>query len=97
MSNLEVIKKFLNGEHAQTPLREIYSEGKKYKGRTLHTEKQSDRLLHLVNYKTTIARLNGDTVELNVNVYSRTTTKIQNMIKETATSKGLKIVEYIKI
>lgn len=47
MNNLEVIKKFLKGEKAQTPLRQVYGG---YKGRTLTTDGEE-----LINYSTVIA------------------------------------------
>ena len=92
MSNLEVIKKFLKGENAQTPLRNIY--GRYSKGRTLYTEENEEKNeIHLINYDTTIAILKGDIVEVNENKYSQTTSKIQNQIKRQAEINGLKIVK----
>lgn len=92
MSNLEVIKTFLRGENAQTPLRNIY--GWYSKGRTLYTEENEEKNeIHLINYNTTIAILKGDIVEVNENKYSQTTSKIQNQIKRQAEINGLKIVK----
>lgn len=92
MSNLEVIKTFLRGENAQTPLRNIY--GWSCKGRTLYTEENEEKNeIHLINYDTTIAILKGNTVEVNENKYSQTTSKIQNQIKRQAERYGLKIIK----
>lgn len=50
MNNLEVIKRFLEGNKGQTPLRGIQNGYYIYKGRTLTTDGQS-----LINYTTEIA------------------------------------------
>lgn len=87
MKNEDVIRKFLKGEQAKTPLRDVWGYGK---GRTLYT-----CFNVLVNYDTNIAIYFEDTKEvlLNVNKYSVTTTKIQNTIRRVAEEYGLKVVE----
>ena len=50
MSNLEVIKRFLEGEEGQTALRDILNGYYTYKGRTLTTDGNE-----LTNYNTVIA------------------------------------------
>lgn len=88
MSNENVIREFLSGGQAKTPLRNINCGYYSYKGRTLYTEENN-----LINYKTTIASLINGKVYLNINKYSSTTSKIQSKIRQLATSKGLEIVE----
>lgn len=88
MSNESVIKEFLSGRQAKTPLRNINCGYYSYKGRTLYTEENN-----LINYKTTIATLKDNVLYLNINKYSATTSKIQTQIKQLAISKGLEIVE----
>lgn len=88
MNNERVIKTFLDGGQAKTPLRDIQNGYFTYKGRTLYTDGNN-----LVNYKTTMATLRDGKVYLNTKKYSATTSKIQNLIRRLATSKGLEIVE----
>lgn len=88
MSNENVIKTFLSGGQAKTPLRTINCGYYSYKGRTLYTDENN-----LINYKTTIATLKDNKLYLNINKYSSTTSHIQSKIRQLATSKGLEIVE----
>ena len=88
MSNENVIKEFLSGRQAKTPLRTINCGYYSYKGRTLYTEENN-----LINYKTTIATLKDNVLYLNINKYSVTTSKIQSQIRRLAISKGFEIVE----
>ena len=88
MSNENVIKAFLSGNQAKTPLRNINAGYYTYKGRTLYTEENN-----LINYKTTIATLKDGKVYLNINKYSSTTSHIQSKIRHLASAKGLEIVE----
>ena len=88
MSNENVIKEFLSGRQAKTPLRTINCGYYSYKGRTLYTEENN-----LINYKTTIATLKDNILYLNINKYSVTTSKIQSQIRRLAISKGFEIVE----
>lgn len=80
MNNLEVVKKFLNGEQGATAKRPLMTGGT---GRTLYTQGNK-----LINYNTVIATLNGTgeqtrEVEVNATYYSNTTSKIQtSIIKE---------------
>lgn len=89
MSNEKVIRAFLNGYQAQTPLRDInggyYGS---YRGRTLYTKDNK-----LVNYNTNMARLEEGVVYINKSKYSVTTSKIQTMIKSLASQYGLQVVE----
>ena len=89
MTNLQVIKAFLNKECAHTPTREIINGIYGYKGQTLATDG-----LKLVNYSTVIARhISANVVEINVKKYSVTTTKNQNKLIELAKEYGYDIVE----
>lgn len=88
MSNEKVIRAFLNGYQAQTPLRNIINGYYSYKGRTLYTQGNK-----LVNYSTNMARLEEGVVYINKNKYSSTTSKIQTMIKGLASQYGLQVVE----
>ena len=88
MSNETVIKAFLSGRQAKTPLRNIRNGYYSYKGRTLYTDENN-----LINYKTTIATLKGNKLYLNINKYSNTTSHIQSKIRRLAESMGLEIVE----
>lgn len=77
MNNVEVIKNFIQGKEAHTPKR-TNKWGETLQ--TLHTEGNE-----LYNYNTVIARLNGTgeqtkEVEINVNYYSSTTSKIQTLL-----------------
>ena len=88
MSNERVIRVFLRGEQAKTPLRDIINGYYSYKGRTLYTQGNK-----LVNYSTNMARLEEGVVYINKSKYSRTTSKIQTMIKSLASQYGLQVVE----
>jgi hypothetical protein len=88
MSNENVIKTFLSGGQAKTPLRTIQNGYYSYKGRTLYTEENN-----LINYRTTIATLKDNKLYLNINKYSNTTSHIQSKIRRIASSKGLEIIE----
>ena len=88
MNNERVIKEFLNGNQAKTPLRNIQNGYYTYKGRTLYTDGNN-----LINYSTTIATLKDGKLYLNINKYSSTTSHIQSKIRQLATGKGLEIVE----
>jgi hypothetical protein len=75
MNNLEVIKRFLEGNKGQTSLRDIPSGYYMYKGRTLTTDGQS-----LINYDTEIAYKKDGKLYLNKTKYSVTTSKIQSQL-----------------
>lgn len=89
MTNEKVIQAFLNKEKAQTNLRDVSFGVYTYKGRTLIS--YGDKLL---NYSTTIAFWQDNTLYLNVKKYSQTTSKIQNKIRSLASDKNISIVEY---
>lgn len=89
MKNENVIKKFLEGEQAQTPLRDIQHGYYTYKGRTLYTRDNE-----LINYSTRIAYIEDNTLYINTKKYSSTTSKIQNSIKLLAQNTNYNIVEY---
>lgn len=86
MTNIEVIKRFLNKRAGHTPLR-LTQNG--YKEMTLKTNG-----LELINYSTRIAYWENGILYLNTNKYSRTTSKIQKDLKDLAISSDLKIIEY---
>lgn len=88
MSNEKVIRAFLNGYQAQTPLRDIINGYYSYKGRTLYTQGNK-----LVNYSTNMARLEDGVVYINKNKYSVTTSKIQTMIRSLASQYGYQVIE----
>ena len=88
MDNETVIKAFLSGKQAKTPLRTIRNGYYSYKGRTLYTDENN-----LINYKTTIATLKDNKLYLNITKYSNTTSHIQSKIRRLAESMGLEIVE----
>jgi hypothetical protein len=88
MSNENVIKAFLSGNQAKTPLRTIQNGYYTYKGRTLYTDGNN-----LINYSTTIASLIDGKVYLNIKKYSSTTSHIQSKIRRLATGKGLELIE----
>ena len=77
MTNLDVIKNFINREEGKTPLRNIIDEYRVYKGRTLASDGKS-----LYNYNTLIA-YHSDNGKLYINreKYSATTSKIQTQIR----------------
>jgi hypothetical protein len=91
MSNEKVIKKFLEQEKAQTPLRNIVNGyyGYTYKGRTLWTRENE-----LINYNTRIAYIEENTLYINTKKYSSTTSKIQSKLKQLASLTNYDIVEY---
>lgn len=89
MSNEKVIKKFLEREQAQTPLRDIVHGYYSYKGRTLYTKDNE-----LINYSTRIAYIEDNTLYINTKKYSVTTSKIQSKIKYLASLTNYNIVEY---
>lgn len=91
MKNENVIKKFLEGEQAQTPLRTIgyYSSNYSYKGRTLWTRDNE-----LINYNTRIAYIKDNTLYINTKKYSSTTSHIQSKIKYLGKEYNYDIVEY---
>ena len=89
MKNENVIKKFLEGEQAKTPLRNINNYYNSYKGRTLYTRDNE-----LINYNTRIAYIEGNTLYINVKKYSSTTSTIQNKIKSLGKEYNYNIVEY---
>lgn len=93
MSNLEVIKKFLKKEKAQTNLRNILNGYYTYKGRTLQTKNENIGFC-LYNYNTIIAFILNDTLYLNTKKYSSTTSKIQTQLRNQATYTDYKIKEY---
>ena len=93
MSNEKVIKKFLEREHAHTPLRDICTGIEYYKGHTLWTRKLGENF-ELINYWTRIAYVKDNTLYINVKKYSSTTSKIQNKIKYLASLTDYNIVEY---
>lgn len=79
MKNEQVIKDFMNGATSgHTPKRNIYMGGY---GSTLRIDGDD-----LINYNTIIATRVGNTILLNNNKYSTTTSKIQSMIKRIALS-----------
>ena len=91
MTNLQVIKAFLNKECAHTPTREIVNGIYAYKGQML-----TSNGLELINYSTVIARhISTNVVEINVKKYSVTTTKIQNKLKQLAKEYSYDVVEVI--
>ena len=77
MTNLDVIKNFINHKEGKTPLRNIIDEYRFYKGRTLASDGKS-----LYNYNTLIA-YHSDNGKLYINddKYSVTTSKIQHQIR----------------
>ena len=91
MSNEKVIKKFLEQEKAQTPLRDIVNSYGcyTYKGRTLYTRDNE-----LINYSTRIAYIKDKTLYINVKKYSSTTSHIQSKLKQLASLTDYDIVEY---
>lgn len=89
MKNENVIKKFLEREQAQTPLRNINNGYYSYKGRTLYTRDNE-----LINYNTRIAYIENNTLYINTKKYSSTTSTIQNQLKHLASLTSYNIVEY---
>ena len=77
MSNQTIIKSFIQGATSgNTPKRALATGG--------YTSTLSIDGDNLINYWTTIATRDGDTILLNNKKYSRTTSKIQSLIKRTA-------------
>jgi hypothetical protein len=94
MSNEKVIKKFLEQEKAQTPLRDILNGYYTYKGRTLWTRGGIYGKHELMNYHTRIAYIQENKLYINTKKYSITTSKIQGKIKHLASLTNYNIVEY---
>lgn len=94
MKNENVIKKFLEREHAQTPLRTINNYYNSYKGRTLWTRGNIYNKHELMNYNTRIAYIQDNNLYINTKKYSSTTSKIQNKLKDLAKNTSYNIVEY---
>ena len=89
MSNETVMRRFLEHQTGHTATRNITNGVYTYQGQTLATDG-----LKLVNYSTVIARhIATNVVEINVEKYSVTTTKIQNKLKQLAKEYGYDIVE----
>ena len=93
MTNVEVIKKFLKLENAQTNLRNILNGYYYYKGRTLQTKNENIGFC-LYNYDTIIAFILDNTLYLNTKKYSVTTSKIQSQLRYEATYTHYNIKEY---
>lgn len=93
MSNENVIKNFLNREHAKTQKRSIINGYYTYEGRTLYTRENKDNF-ELINYNTRIAYIIDNDLYLNVKKYSSTTSKIQTKIKTLAKYYNYNIIEY---
>lgn len=91
MKNENVIKKFLEREQAQTPLRLINNE---YMGRTLWTRSNIYNKHELINYNTRIAYIENNTLYINVKKYSSTTSHIQSKLKWLGKEYNYDIVEY---
>lgn len=81
MTNLQVIQKFLEGEKAQTPKRQILNGYFYYEGRTLTTDGKK-----LINYQTVIGYKEGNKLYINKTKYSVTTSKIQSHLRREAKS-----------
>ena len=96
MNNLDVIKKFLMKENAQTNIRNIVNGYYTYKGRTLQT-KNSNMGFCLYNYNTVIAFILDNKLYLNTHKYSQTTSKIQTQLRCQALYTKYKIIEYDEI
>lgn len=88
MNNQTIITNFIKGATCgHTPTRDITNGYHTFNGTTLSIEGN-----YLINYTTIIAERDGDIIKLNNKKYSRTTSKIQALIKRTALSLD-KIVE----
>ena len=81
MNNQDVLQAFLQGEKAQTNLRNIQNGYYMYKGRTLTTDG-----ITLINYSTIIAFKENDKLYINKEKYSVTTSKIQSQLADSATN-----------
>lgn len=73
MTNEKVIRSFLKHQEGHTPKRRTI-DGDNIS--TLWTRENE-----LINYRTVIAKWEGNTIKLNTKKYSSTTSKIQNMIE----------------
>lgn len=93
MNNENVIKSFLQLKHAKTNLRNIQNGYYTYKGRTLQTKEENIGFC-LYNYDTIIAFILDNTLYLNKNKYSVTTSKIQSQLAYQATHTDYIIKEY---
>ena len=89
MSNELVIDRFLNKRCGHTPTRTIINGYYSYKGQTLKSNG-----LELINYNTRIAFHQNSKLYINITKYSRTTSKIQTMLKGKALKYNYDIVEY---
>ena len=89
MTNLQVIKAFLNKESGHTPTREIINGIYAYKDQTLKSNG-----LELINYSTRIAYHEDGKLYLNVHKYSVTTSKIQSQLRAQAQNYGMDVIEY---
>lgn len=87
MTNEQVIRNFLKGYEGKTPLRTI--SGSYNQGRTLYTEGNK-----LINYSTTIAYIENNTLHLNIKKYSVTTSKLQNIIDRLSRGHGYTPIYY---
>ena len=94
MNNENVIKKFLEQEKAQTPLRYIINGYYSYKGRTLWTRGGIYNKHELINYNTRIAYIQDNKLYINTKKYSNTTSRIQSKLKYLASLTSYNIVEY---
>ena len=86
MTNIQVIKNFLNKKAGHTPLRTTLNG---YEEMTLKSNG-----LELINYSTRIAYHQDNKLYININKYSRTTSKIQSQLRNLAELNNLEIVEY---
>jgi hypothetical protein len=93
MKNENVIKKFLDREHAKTPKRYITNGYYAYEGRTLWT-REVNGVFELINYNTRIAYIDQNGLHINIKKYSVTTSKIQNQIRILADNTNYKVFEY---
>lgn len=86
MTNNNIIKSFMRGATSgHTPKRQVTTGG--------YTSTLSIEGNKLINYWTIIAVRDGNTIKLNNNKYSSTTSKIQNEIRRQAISNGLELIE----
>lgn len=89
MSNEKVIRAFLNKKCGKTSTRNIINGYYMYRGETLKSNG-----LELINYATRIAYHQNGKLYLNTKKYSRTTSKIQTLLKRLAENMDFEIVEY---
>ena len=100
MSNEKVIRAFFRKEVAKTPLRDVLDGIYVYKGRTLEVKivhSGDGDIVDLINYKTRIASIVSGRLYLNTKKYSRTTSKIQTMIKRLASEYGYFNIEELGV